>query len=345
METKYICFVITDIIRETADAATFVVKADNAAPFYYQPGQFLTLIFYSGSREIRRSYSFSSTPCADDDIRFTVKRVHNGEISRKLLDTYKKGDKLYAVKPAGMFTYNSKGVERDVFFFAAGSGITPVFSMIKHILFTDPAAQVILVYQNTTEASTIFRRQLGELADRYPATFIWIDYVSRAISGPSRKLTNDRLEALIPQLMQHDRNDALFYLCGPLSFMRMCQYTILLMGFRSDQLRKEYFVIDTPPSPPLIEDPAERTVTVHMNGKQLKFPTQYPSSILQSAIDQEAGLPYSCKGGRCSACVARCIKGKVVMGVNDILTDKDIASGLILTCVGYAVTDVEISYE
>ncbi len=198
MDAKHICLIITDIIKETADTATFVVKTDNAQPFHYQPGQFITLIFYSGNREIRRSYSFSSTPGIDDDIRFTVKRVHNGEISRPLLDTYKKGDKLYAIKPAGMFTYNGTGVKRDIFFFAAGSGITPVFSLIRHILFFDPAARVTLVYQNTTEASTIFRKQLAELADLYPTAFIWIDYVSRAATGTSRKLTNDQLELLIP---------------------------------------------------------------------------------------------------------------------------------------------------
>ncbi len=145
--------------------------------------------------------------------------------------------------------------------------------------------------------------------------------------------------------MRYDRNDALFYLCGPLSFMRMCQYTILLMGFRNDQLKKEYFIIDTAPPPPLIENPVKRMITVYTNGQELRFPTLYPSTILQSALSQEIELPYSCKGARCSACVARCVKGKVVMSMNDVLTDKDIASGLILTCVGYATTDVEISYE
>lgn len=345
MATKYIQLTIIDIIRETADAATFVITVDNTQAFCYRSGQFLTLVFSRGSREIRRSYSFSSTPAVDTDYRFTVKRVHNGEISRLLLDTYQKGDKLYAISPAGMFTYEKSDTQKDIFFFAAGSGITPIFSLIKHILYTVPSAKVNLIYQNNTEAASIFRQQLVALASRFEQSFTWIDYVSQSATGISRKLTNDQVEVLIPQLMQYERKDALFYICGPLSFMRMCQYTILLMGFLHHQLKKEYFVIDIAPPAPLINNPSAQNVTIHQKEQQIQFVTLYPATILQSALNQKIELPYSCKGGRCSACAARCVSGKVVMSMNDVLTETDIANGLILTCVGYALTDIVLDYE
>ncbi len=346
MKEQYVNFFIRDIIQETADAATFVVCPADDHPIYYKPGQFITLVFTKGGREVRRSYSLTSTPGIDDIICFTVKRVHNGEISRLLLDNYKAGDQLYALRPAGRFIFDENdNVPRDVFFLAAGSGITPVYSMIRYILKQRPSVRVVLVYQNHTEASTIFRKQLEKLAVLYPSSFFWIDYVSNAVGNLSRKLTNDQLETLVQESLRHERSQALFYICGPLSFMRMCEYTLLLMGFGREQLRKEYFVIDTPPPPPLVKKPVKRKVVAHVNGKQYTFTTQYPSTILQSAIEQHIALPYSCKGARCAACIARRVSGEVAMSRNDVLTDKETEQGLILTCVGYAVTDVEIRYD
>lgn len=346
MNGSYIALTIIDIVKETSDTSTFIVRPDNGYPLIYRPGQFITLIFDKAGDEMRRSYSVSSTPGIDKDISFTVKRIHNGEISRLLSDHYKPGDKLYTIAPAGMFIYEDDDTAKDVFLLGAGSGITPVYSLLKHILYFQPAANVHLVYQNTTERSTIFRQALQKLQEDFPNRFNWIDYVSRPEkSTTSRKLTNDRLEALIPQLMRYKRENALFYICGPLSFMRMCQFTILLMKFRKDQIRKEYFVIDPAPPPPLVAHPSEKNVIIHREGRQQDFKTLYPSTILQSALNRQIALPYSCKGGKCSACVARCIKGKVVMSMNDVLTEKDIQQGLILTCVGYAATDIEISYE
>lgn len=342
--TKHIRLTITDIVKETTDAATFFVKADKPQQIHYRAGQFITLVFLMGNRAVRRSYSFTSTPEVDADLSFTVKRIHNGEISRLLLDTFKKGDHLVAIEPAGMFTYDNNNLKRDIFFFAAGSGITPVFSLIKHILHFSKAARVNLIYQNNTESSTIFRKQLNKLVLLYPEHFTWIDFVSQSENGNSRKLTNDQLELLIKELLSGSNEQALFYLCGPLSFMRMCQYTILLMGFHNHQLKKEYFVIDVTPPAPLIENPSTRKVLIKKERTHVAFTTLYPSTILQSALDQKIELPYSCKGGRCSACVARCVSGKVVMSMNDVLTANDIANGLVLTCVGYAVTDIELSY-
>ncbi|MBX3238358.1 MAG: ferredoxin--NADP reductase [Chitinophagaceae bacterium] len=347
MSSDFLSFTITDIVQETDDVATFVLKSRAGKQASYRPGQFITLVFNRGRNEVRRSYSLSSTPHIDESLQFTVKRIRNGEISRRLLDNYKKGDVLHAISPAGMFVYEDDNVGRDVFLLAAGSGITPVFSILKHILHFQPQVRVHLIYQNNTEQSTIFRSRLEELEKEFADRFTWIDYLSNPTDNAlsRNKLTNDQLELLIHRLLQFKKEDALFYICGPLSFMRMCQFTILLMRFNNEQIKKEYFVIDTPPAPPLVEHPSVKEVVVVKRGRKTTFYTIYPSTILQSALDRQLDLPYSCKGGRCSACVARCIRGEVVMSMNDVLTEKDIEQGLVLTCVGYAVSDVELIYE
>lgn len=338
---------ITDVIEETTEAASFILESVTGNPVSYKAGQFLTFIFFIHSREVRRSYSISSTPGIDDFLQVTVKRIDNGEISRLLLNHYKKGDELTALPPSGMFV-NEKPAEqsRDLFFIAAGSGITPVLSLLREALFTEPKTNVILIYQNHSGDSIIFYNVLTRIAREFADRFNWINFITQSgvHNNQHKKLTNDQLEVLVRTLMKHNRNDARFFVCGPPSFMRMCQYTIRLMGFKEEQIRKEYFVIDTPPPPPFIQHPRHHTVSVTTSAQSFRFATRYPETILQSALKHGIELPYSCKGGRCSTCVAICKKGKIIMSMNDVLTESDLQSGLVLTCVGYADTDIELEF-
>lgn len=348
MPESWLTLRIADIIPETKEAVSFVLENVDGSPIVYKAGQFLTLIFNLQHREVRRSYSMSSTPGIDERVCITVKRVYNGEVSRHLMDHYNIGDELKALSPSGRFINEEAASANagDIFLLAAGSGITPVFSLLKEILYNQRFNNVILIYQNHTATSTIFRHHLEKLAAQFPKNFTWIDFISQPAEPGARfrKLTNHQLEKLIPAAIKHTKEQAKFFICGPTSFMRMCQYTIMLMGFKEAQIRKEYFVIDSPPPAPLIADPRLRQVTVHAENSTFHFGAQYPSTILQSALNKGIPLPYSCKGGRCSTCVARCIKGKVTMSMNDVLTEKDLEAGLVLTCVGYAETDVELEF-
>lgn len=347
MADNILSLLITNIIPETEEAATFVLKEINGVKISYLAGQFLTFIFTKNDHEIRRSYSMSSTPGIDEQIQVTVKRVHNGEISRLLLDNYQAGDILTAMSPAGMFIQDeSNHIEKDIFLLAAGSGITPVFSLLQEILYHQPSASVKLLYQNHSEESTIFRKKLENLVALFPGRFVWMDFVSTPASHEHtlRRLNNEQLELIVPDIMQYAADKATFFICGPPSFMRMCQFTLLLMGFSESQLKKEFFVIDPAPPPPLIVNPQRRSVIIHAKNRHISFTTEYPQTILQSALDQHIALPYSCRGGRCSACVAKCISGEVIMSMNDVLTDKDMQNGLVLTCVGYAATDITLEY-
>lgn len=336
---------IKNIIRETSNVNTYIVSPVPRRSFTYKAGQFLTLLFNRNGREIRRSFSFSSTPGVDDEIAITVKRVHNGEISRLLLDYYKIGDNLHALEPAGKFTLpGDVDSYRTIFLMAAGSGITPVYSILKELMNCTRLPRVLLFYQNHTVEDTLFRKQLERLQEQFADRFTWLDFVSSS-NLSHNKLTNDYLEQLITRYLLHEAGDALFYLCGPISFMRMCKYTIRVMGFDEAQVRTEHFVIDAAPPAPPITDPSPHLVTIHAGGKILSFETRYPDTILQSALNQNIQLPYSCKGGRCSACVAKVNSGEIVMSMNDVLTEQDIRSGLVLTCVGYAATDISLLYD
>src|SRR5439155_10020981 len=136
-----------------------------------------------------------------------------------------------------------------------------------------------------------------------------------------------------------------FYLCGPLSFMRMAEFTLRQIGFAQNEIRKEHFVIDSPPTAPLLTDTSLKKVTIHYHQQTHHVEVAYPTSILDAALQKGIELPYSCKGGRCSTCAAYCVNGKVVMSMNEVLTETDISNGLVLTCVGFAATDVELSFE
>lgn len=340
---------IAGIVQETATAASFLLEDTTGNDIVYKPGQFLTLIFNHGLHEVRRSYSISSPPGSSKQVRITVKRVHNGEVSRLLLDHYHTGDILKAALPAGMFVLDDNKADkaRDIFFFAAGSGISPVFSLLTSILHNTRNTSVVLAYQNHSEKETIFRSELEEIAGKFTDRFKWYDFVSYPEAGghSSMRLNNEILEALIPAATRCQPADTVFFVCGPPSFMRMCQFTILLMGYRAAQVKKEYFVINTPPPPPLIVNPVERMVKVEGAGADIHFTTVYPKTILESALEKGIALPYSCRGGRCSTCVAKCASGEVVMSMNDVLTEADIRNGLVLTCVGYAVTDIVLTYR
>jgi ring-1,2-phenylacetyl-CoA epoxidase subunit PaaE len=338
---------VRDILPEGKDAARIFLESADGYPVVYKAGQFLTFIFRRHGRELRRSYSISSTPGIDERISITVKRIPNGEISRWLLDHLRPGNLLIAAPPAGRFTVETNSqYQRQFFFIAAGSGIVPVYSLLKKILNEETQSRVILVYQNHDESHVIFYEELQQTAKKYPQRFVWINLLSKPMDRnhiPER-LTNFLLEKLV--LAHYDPGiSPLFYLCGSPAFMRMAQFTLKLSGFTNEQIRKENFTVEYIPPPPLITDITPKQITIHRNKQTLHIYTAYPTNILQAALNNHIQLPYSCRAGRCSSCVAKCLKGTVKMSINEVLTDKDLEEGLVLTCVGYAETDVELKWE
>ncbi len=228
-------------------------------------------------------------------------------------------------------------------FLAAGSGITPVFSLLKNLLF-NYHKRVYLIYQNRSEEESIFRSELLLLQKQFSQRFIFIELFSAPQSHIlfTKRLNNSLLEKLLLEALQ--TKDQKFYLCGPNSFMRMAQFTLRLMQHPVESIVRENFFA-VPPPPPFVVHQQPHTVNIYYQQHNYKLEVAYPNTILDVALKHNIQLPYSCRGGRCSTCIARCVSGNVKMSINDILTDKDLQNGMILTCVAYPESDVEITYH
>jgi ferredoxin-NADP reductase len=327
---------------EMPDTATFyLVRAVGNKP-EYKAGQFITLVFNHHNQEVRRSYSLSSSP-DDERMAITVKRISNGEISRFLLTKVNIGDVLNVVEPAGVFIHSSDySAEKDMLFFAAGSGITPIFSQLKYILNRPGKSKIHLLYSNLNKQSVLFNNELNELLYSYPNRF----NITHLLSSDANRLTNIKVEQLVNEQLSFAKEKAEFYLCGPFVYMRMIRLTLLYMGIGAQQIHKENFVLETVPVTGSQTNYPPQNIRINFNNELHDIAAGENQSILQSALQNNIQLPYSCRSGICSACVAFCKTGKVEMAKNEVLTDEDIAKGWILTCTGHALTDdVEVEYK
>jgi ring-1,2-phenylacetyl-CoA epoxidase subunit PaaE len=345
---------VIQVIPETPDAKTYVLEEANGKPVTWDAGQSLTFLFSHLGHEIRRSYSICTTQGIDKHIAITVKKKENGEISRHILRTWQPGTLVNSLPPAGRFIIDTDPAQkRQLWFIAAGSGIVPMFALIKKVLFQEPESHITLLYQNHDERNIIYQQPLQQLAMQYPQRFTRIDLLSNPIDADTKpaRLNNWLLERIIyeniPSTLRLRSGQAalrttLFYTCGPEPFMRMVQFTLRVLGFTEDQLRKEHFVIEPIRKPAFTMPSTAFKVVLHYAHQTHHFTSAWPDTILQAAQKQGIALPYSCNTGRCATCAAHCRKGSVTMSNNEVLTDKDLQAGLVLTCTGYAAADLEL---
>jgi ferredoxin-NADP reductase len=332
---------VDEIKWELPDTATFHLSAANCIKINYKAGQFITLVFNHHGQEIRRSYSLSSSP-DEDRITITVKRITNGEISRFLLTKVKVGDLLTAVNPAGVFTLGDIEEEKDIIYFAAGSGITPVFSHLKYILKRPGKSRIHLIYSSRSKAAILFKNELDQLVGTHPDRL----NVIYLLSSEANRLNNYTVEQYVNEQIIFDRAKAEFYLCGPFVYMRTIRLTLLYMGITPEQIHKENFVLETIPVTGSLINYPPKNIRINFNNEVHDLLEGENQSILQAALQNNINLPYSCRSGICSACVAWCKSGRVDMAKNEVLTDEDIAKGWVLTCTGHAVSDdVVIEYR
>lgn len=339
MTDDFLSLRITHIIDETPDTKSYVLESIDGRTIRHRAGQFLTLILQHGGHEVRRSYSLSSA--TNEPLRLTIKRVQNGEISRYLLDTLRVGDIVTSLYPAGRFVVDDS-MPGDLVLLGAGSGITPLMAILKQELLFADQRNVTLLYSAPNERSIIFRKELDALQQQFSDRFRLFYLLSNPSDdwgGLRGRLNNVMLERLLPALIGKSDTEAIhFYICGPADYMRMIQFTLVFSGFRAEQIRRENFVVETvvlAPPPVLAQD---RTVLLLFRGREVDIQVPAYKTILQAALDEGITLPYSCRGGRCSTCAARCVSGSVHMTINDVLTDRDLAEGWVLTCTGYPET-------
>jgi ring-1,2-phenylacetyl-CoA epoxidase subunit PaaE len=332
-------FRIASVKQETPAAKTYQLELLDSKTLIYKPGQFLTFIIKTEKQEIRRSYSILTLP--GEPIKITVKKVDNGFVSRYILQHWKKDEIITSLPPAGRFNFDPlSDKKRDIFCFAAGSGIVPVLPQIRMMLQKEPQSIIHLIYSNNNESDTLFLEEIEALAKNSPQLNL-INLFSDPIYRKKEqgRLSNISSEALINRLQQFEKEDAVFLLCGPFSYMRMLNFTIKLMHFKKENIRKENYLPEVMSSDRVMHKVfPETAVAIKIYGKEETVTVASGENILDAALKSGLNLPYSCKGGVCGNCAAKCISGKIHMSINEVLTDADLSEGWVLTCTGYPET-------
>lgn len=337
---------VVEIIEETENAKTFLLQPLEEWQPVYKAGQYLTLVFFSNGTEKRRSYSLTSNP-NEKLLSITVKRVVNGEFSRYLLDHTKIGSTLETIGIGGFFHFPEKlpAQTQQLFFLAAGSGITPVFALINEALQKFSDAEIILLYSNRNDKDVIFYKQLMQLQAQYSTRFRIEWLFSNSMNTYTGRLSNYLLNILLSKYVKEPQR-TLFYLCGPFDYMLMINITLLAYGAKAEYIFREQFSTLPRIAKPVPPDTNQHTATLHIANNVYSISVQYPDTILAAAKKKNIMLPYSCEAGRCGSCVATCTLGKVWMAYNEVLLDDEIAKGKILVCQSYPVGgDIEIQYE
>ena len=331
---------IDKIINQPGDNITLQLQPVDADYPEYLAGQFISLIFEGKHKEIRRSYSFNSSPDVNEPLSITVKRVENGEISRLLHHKTAEGDILLAQGPQGLFSYlPEENLERDVFLFAAGVGITPLFAIMKTALVRETKSKITLVYSNRSLEDTLFYEELNEWQRKYPERLKIIFVFSNSKNLMTARLNKFYIEKILKEHLVFAKEKALFYSCGPVIYMDLCRITLLGMGFDISQIKRETFVlpedeVDEDDSSEKIVDKNTYSVILNFQGETYNLDIPWPKRILDVALEHKIKLPYSCRGGVCSTCVANCTKGNVRMDYNEVLTDDELERGRVLVCTG-----------
>lgn len=311
----------------------------------YRPGQYLTLVHFAGSTEVRRSYSITSTPVLNEPLAIGVKRIDNGFFSRKLVDHAQPGDWLYTTGAGGLFVLPAATeAYRQVFFLAAGSGITPVFSLLKTVLHAYPRLSAVLVYSNPAPEKAMFLHELQALAAAFESRLQIRFLFSNSQQLAGARLHRELLEAFLFQYGALQRQ-TLFYICGPEAYMRLCSYVLQEARVPAAHIKRENFNVQKT-APPATQPPdtGSHQVSVSVGAQRFRFAVHFPDTILQAARRNGYVLPYSCEAGRCGNCLARCNRGEVWLSYNEVLTEQELAKGLTLTCVGHPVHgDVDLT--
>lgn len=348
---------ISKVRHETKDAVTIIFDLPNSIKehFHFLAGQYLTLRFEIDGIEHRRAYSIISSPELDEPLAVTVKRTDNGVISNYIHMKMKQGAEIDVMPPDGNFTVKpNENKSKHYFLFAAGSGITPIYSILKTVLTAEPNSKLSLIYSNKDENSIIFKDDLEQLTEKHPENLDITHILSHPMSGwegLQGRINEQTAEYLIKSKVDDHIEIAEFYVCGPAGFMDSVNSTLNQMNISEEKIHFESFT--APVTDGKFEDSEDakleitsRQVTVRIYGEEHLINVEPEETILTTAIAAGLNPPFSCQVGACSTCRARLISGKVHMDARDALTDNEIEEGFVLTCQSHPLTDdVFVDYD
>ncbi|NLV78217.1 MAG: ferredoxin--NADP reductase [Rhodococcus sp.] len=336
--SRSVILTVSAVVEETADSRSIVfsVPDDARAKFDYKPGQFLTLRIPSDlTGSVARCYSLASSPFTDDAPKVTVKRTVDGYGSNWLCDRVAAGDAIEVLPPAGVFT--PKSFDHDFLLFAAGSGITPVISILKSAL-TQGSGKITLVYANRDENSVIFARELRELVEKNPTRLTVVHWLESVQGLPSV----DQLASLAAPYTDREA-----FMCGPGPFMDGVHQALANAGMPRTQVHAEVFnslsgdpFADHAPAEISDEEAADAaTVEVELDGEVHNLSWPRSQTLVDIMLAEGIDVPYSCQEGECGSCACTVVEGKVEMAHCDVLDPEDIEAGYILGCQAKPVTD------
>jgi 3-ketosteroid 9alpha-monooxygenase subunit B len=329
--SRYHSLRVDQVVQETSDAVSlqFAVPAELVERFRYRPGQFLTLRLPWQGEHLLRCYSMSSAPTVDAQLRVTVKRVVEGRGSNWICDHVQVGDAIEVMQPAGVFTPGS--LDGEFLLFAGGSGVTPVFSILRSVLLRG-RGQVRLIYANRDEGSIIFREALKELLEQYADRLDVIHLLDSVQARPT--------VSLLKRLSRGYEN-AQAFICGPGPYMDAAEQALQELKLPAENIHVERFVSlpseesrDEEQQAVLTEsaEVEQAQISIELDGQHFELQCQGDETILDAAEKAGIDLPYSCMAGMCASCMCEVTEGEVKLLHNDVLDERDLSRGLTLTC-------------
>jgi ring-1,2-phenylacetyl-CoA epoxidase subunit PaaE len=369
VNTHFFPLRVQHIQAETADTATvaFDIPADLAETFRYVHGQYLTLRFTINGSEVRRAYSICTSPSVDKTLAVSIKRVNKGLVSNYIHDKVKVGDTIEVMPPQGRFTVALHADhKKDYYLFGAGSGITPLMSILKSVLEEEPKSRVFLLYGNRDEDGIIFHQQLQQLEKRYSGQF----FVSHVLSQPKQEKAGGlaglfkkptiawkglvgRIDAkkAIEFIEANDPGDGRpteYFLCGPSGMMETIEQALKNRGADDKHIHAEWFTAleGGSASKPATGAVSGAKIVATLGGKTVTATVQAKESILDAIRREGHDAPFSCMAGACATCMAKVKSGTVTMDSCFALDDSEIKQGLILTCQAHPTSDeVELTFD
>ncbi len=354
MATHFHTLTIAAVQKETPECISVLFQVPEALreTYNFKQGQNITLKAILDGEEVRRSYSICSSPF-DNELKIAIKAVEAGRFSSWANQQLKKGDIVEVLPPTGrFFTALNPAHTKHYLAFAAGSGITPVLSIIKATLAIEPNSRFTLIYGNRNRASIIFKEQLEGLKNRYMNRFTLHHILSR--EKTDAPVNHGRIDAdkckQLEKLVHFSRMDEVF-ICGPESMIFSVKEWLETKGIDKKKIHFELFTTPVTGIPqPLTNAPASgfrlptsgksSRITVRLDGIAFDFDLAYDGQpILDAALQQGADLPFACKGGVCATCRAKLVEGEVEMDINYALEPEEIEQGFILTCQSHPRTN------
>jgi len=332
-------------LTDDAVAISFEVPGELAGAYDFQAGQHLTIRSPVAGDDVRRNYSICA-PAGEGRLRVAVKRLSGGAFSRFVAETLQVGDELDVMTPTGRFTTRfDPGHRKHYVAVAAGSGITPVLSLLATALRVEPESRFTLLYGNRTTKSIMFLEELEDLKNTYPGRLHLVHVLSREqpdVELFGGRLDRARLERILAALVPVGDVDA-WFLCGPYEMVVGGRQLLVELGVEKRKIHAElFFVGDVPPPPPRADaaiDTTASAVTVVLDGRRTSFDLEPGgSSVLDAVLRERSDAPFACKGGVCGTCRAKIVEGEVEMTQNWALEDDEVARGYVLTCQSHPRT-------